>query len=123
MADTIRAAGTPGDEPGALRKALSRAEARRQWRAFGLTLPLLVFLLLTLLVPIAALLQRAIENPEVANARGWEARIQALLCTLTTNESLIGGTGWEANPGTLRGDAYDWVVERISDCRKGLDRR
>ncbi|HVL46625.1 MAG TPA: ABC transporter permease, partial [Acidovorax sp.] len=38
------------------------------WRAFALTLPLLVFLLLTLLVPIAALLQRAVENPEVANA-------------------------------------------------------
>ena len=54
--------------PGALRKALSRAEARRKWRAFALTLPLLVFLLFTLLVPIAALLQRAIENPEVANA-------------------------------------------------------
>ena len=33
--------------PGALRKALSRAEARRKWRAFALTLPLLMFLLLT----------------------------------------------------------------------------
>ena len=54
--------------PGALRQALSRAEARRKWRAFALTLPLLVFLLLTLLVPIVALLQRAVENPEVANA-------------------------------------------------------
>jgi len=54
--------------PGALRRALARAEARRKWRAFALTVPLLVFLLLTLLVPIAALLQRAVENPEVANA-------------------------------------------------------
>ena len=63
-----RAASAPdAPAPGALRKALSRAEARRKWRAFALTLPLLVFLLLTLLVPIAALLQRAIENPEVAN--------------------------------------------------------
>ena len=68
--------------PGALRRALSRAEARRKWRAFALTLPLLVFLLFTLLVPIAALLQRAIENPEVANALpatiaaldGWDRR-------------------------------------------------
>jgi len=51
-----------------LRRALARAEARRKWRAFSLTLPLLVFLLLTLLVPIAALLQRAVENPEVAAA-------------------------------------------------------
>ena len=57
-----------GSPPGALRQALARAESRRKWRAFALTLPLLVFLLLTLLVPVAALLQRAVENPEVANA-------------------------------------------------------
>src|SRR3954469_14990011 len=54
--------------PGELRRALARAEAHRKWRAFALTVPLLVFLLLTLLVPIVALLQRAVENPEVANA-------------------------------------------------------
>ncbi len=57
-----------GNDAATLRQALSRADARRKWRAFALTLPLLVFLLLTLLVPIAALLQRAIENPEVAAA-------------------------------------------------------
>ncbi|QTD45664.1 ABC transporter permease [Ottowia testudinis] len=57
-----------GSNPAALRQALARAEAWRKWRAFGLTLPLLIFLLLTLLVPIAALLMRAVENPEVANA-------------------------------------------------------
>ncbi|ABE44829.1 ABC transporter permease [Polaromonas sp. JS666] len=63
----------------ALRRALSRADARRKWRAFALTMPLLVFLLLTLLIPIAALLQRAVENPEVVAAlprtvqslKGW----------------------------------------------------
>ncbi|HKX43320.1 MAG TPA: ABC transporter permease [Burkholderiaceae bacterium] len=55
-------------DPRALRRSLARAEARRKWRAFGLTLPLLVFLLLTFIVPIAALLKRAVENPEVANA-------------------------------------------------------
>ena len=71
-----------GSPPGALRQALARAESRRKWRAFALTLPLLVFLLLTLLVPIAALLQRAVENPEVANAlpttmralNGWDRK-------------------------------------------------
>ncbi len=36
--------------------------------ALALTLPLLVFLLLTFLVPIGALLVRAIENPEVVTA-------------------------------------------------------
>ena len=49
-----------------LQRSLSLAERRRKWRAFALTLPLLVFLLLTFLVPIAALLKRAVENPEVA---------------------------------------------------------
>lgn len=54
-------------QPG-LRAQLARAERRRQWRAFSLTVPLLLFLLLTFLVPIGALLKRAVENPEVANA-------------------------------------------------------
>jgi putative spermidine/putrescine transport system permease protein len=51
-----------------LRRSLSRGERRHRLRAFVLTTPLLVFLLLTFLVPIAALLKRAVENPEVANA-------------------------------------------------------
>lgn len=55
-------------EPNALQRQLTRAEWRRKLRAFSLTLPLLLFLLLTLLVPIAALLARAVENPEVAKA-------------------------------------------------------
>jgi len=55
-------------DPQALRRALARAERLRKWRAFALTVPLLAFLLATFLVPIAVLLKRAIENPEVANA-------------------------------------------------------
>jgi putative spermidine/putrescine transport system permease protein len=55
------AAGSP-----ALVRALHRAERRRRLGAVALTLPLLIFLLATLLVPIGALLVRAIENPEVA---------------------------------------------------------
>lgn len=51
-----------------LRRSLARADRRRKLRAFALTLPLLLFLLATFLVPIAALLKRAIENPEVAQA-------------------------------------------------------
>lgn len=69
-------------DAGALRKSLARAQAGRQWRAFGLTVPLLVFLLMTLLVPIVTLLQRAVENPEVARAlprtvvalEGWKGQ-------------------------------------------------
>jgi putative spermidine/putrescine transport system permease protein len=55
-------------DPGGLRRSLARAERRRKLRGFSLTLPLLVFLMLTFLVPIATLLKRAVENPEVANA-------------------------------------------------------
>jgi len=63
------AAKLPQDaDPLGLRRQLARADRRRKWHAFALTLPLLVFLLLTFLVPIAALLKRAVENPEVANA-------------------------------------------------------
>ena len=51
-----------------LGRQLARADRRRKLRAFSLTLPLLAFLLLTFLVPIAALFQRAVENPEVAAA-------------------------------------------------------
>ena len=61
------AAAAVGD-PRALRQSLSRTEKQRKLRAFSLTLPLLLFLALTFLVPIAVLLKRAIENPEVANA-------------------------------------------------------
>jgi putative spermidine/putrescine transport system permease protein len=51
-----------------LARSLRRAEARRRWTSIALTLPLLAFLLVTLLVPIGALLVRAVENPEVARS-------------------------------------------------------
>lgn len=46
---------------------LGRAERRRKVRAFALTVPLLAFLLVFFLVPLASLLVRAVENPEVAD--------------------------------------------------------
>ncbi|HEV8314119.1 MAG TPA: ABC transporter permease [Burkholderiaceae bacterium] len=55
-------------DPRDLQRSLARADRRRKLRAFSLTLPLLLFLLLTFIVPIVALLQRAVENPEVARA-------------------------------------------------------
>jgi putative spermidine/putrescine transport system permease protein len=66
---TALAAPLPGvADPRALQRMLSRADRRRKLQAFSLTLPLLLFLMLTFLVPIAALLKRAVENPEVATA-------------------------------------------------------
>jgi putative spermidine/putrescine transport system permease protein len=80
MSAALAASSSDAADPLGLRRQLARAGRRRQWRAFALTLPLLLFLLLTFLVPIAALLERAIENPEVARAlprtvlelRGWK---------------------------------------------------
>jgi len=57
----------PPAAPG-LRQSLARADRQRKLRAIALTLPLLLFLALTFLVPIGVLLKRAVENPEVANA-------------------------------------------------------
>ncbi len=50
-----------------LAQQLRRAERRKKLRAVALTLPLLAFLLVFFLVPLGALLIRAVENPEVAD--------------------------------------------------------
>lgn len=50
----------------ALATQLGRVERRKRLRAIALTLPLLLFLAVTFLVPLGALLVRAVENPEVA---------------------------------------------------------
>lgn len=67
---------TMTDVPLSLARQLQRVERRKRAFAISLTLPLLLFLLLTFLVPIGALLIRAVENPEVANTLG--RTVQAL---------------------------------------------
>ena len=59
-----------GALPANLASQLKRAERRKRLFSISLTLPLLVFLVVIFLVPIAALLLRAVENPEVANTLG-----------------------------------------------------
>lgn len=51
-----------------LQKSLARVERRKRLFAVGLTTPLLVFLLFVFVLPIASLLMRSVENPEVADA-------------------------------------------------------
>jgi putative spermidine/putrescine transport system permease protein len=66
----------------ALRRQLARAERRRRIRAFGLVAPLLLFLLVTFALPIAKMLWRSVQDPEVgailpettAALRGWDGR-------------------------------------------------
>lgn len=82
----------------ALAVQLRRVERRKRLRAIMLTLPLLLFLAVTFLVPLGALLVRAVENPEVAGTlsrtgdalAGWDrkaappdAAYSALLADLT----------------------------------------
>jgi putative spermidine/putrescine transport system permease protein len=52
--------------PTDLASQLHRSQRRKKAFAISLTLPLLIFLLVTFIVPIGALLMRAVENPEVA---------------------------------------------------------
>jgi len=76
--DTVLTSPLPGPAaPPGLRQSLARAERQRKRRAIAMTLPLLVFLALTFLVPIGVLLKRAVENPEVANALPRTARALA----------------------------------------------
>lgn len=62
--------------PGDLSRQLRRAEGRKRAFAISLALPLLIFLLAVFLIPIGALLVRAVENPEVA--RVLEATVPVL---------------------------------------------
>ncbi|MEG5264466.1 ABC transporter permease [Pseudomonas sp. JDS28PS106] len=58
---------TEGSGP-SLKQRLARAERVNRWKAQGLIAPLVIFLLLVFLVPIAALLYKSVENPEVVTA-------------------------------------------------------
>ncbi len=51
-----------------LKQRLARAERVNRWKAQALILPLLVFLVLVFLVPIVALLNRSVDNPEVVRS-------------------------------------------------------
>jgi len=57
-----------GAVPANLAAQMRRSQRRKKVFAISLTLPLLVFLLAFFIVPIGALLVRAVENPEVASA-------------------------------------------------------
>jgi putative spermidine/putrescine transport system permease protein len=98
-------AGTMTEVPVNLARQLRRVERRKRAFAISLTLPLLLFLLLTFLVPIGALLIRAVENPEVANTLGRTA--QAL-------------EHW--NRATAVPDAaYAALLEDLSDIKEQAD--
>jgi putative spermidine/putrescine transport system permease protein len=102
---TLAAPPTGLPDPRALQRSLARAERRRQGRAFALTLPLLLFLLATFLVPIAVLLKRAVENPEVANA-------------LPRTVAALDGWSREGTPPAV---AFDGLVRDLSALPDSAD--
>lgn len=65
-ASETKSGGTPAAEDTAsLKKAIARVERRKQLRAAGLIAPLFLFLVLVFALPIALMLYRAVDNPEV----------------------------------------------------------
>ncbi|MGF6595893.1 putative spermidine/putrescine transport system permease protein [Paraburkholderia sp. GAS448] len=64
---TIAADSTP-ESSNKLKRELKAAEARKRAMALLLVAPLAIFLLLIFVVPIGALLTRAVQNPEIATA-------------------------------------------------------
>jgi len=89
--------------------ALKRREQARRASALVLTLPLLVFLLFTLLVPIGVLLTRAVQNPEVVQAlprttealAGWDGRELPAPEVFAAVAADLGSLGDSADAGTL----------------------
>ena len=80
---TVAATVAPQPRPPAgLRRALRRSGRREQWRAALLVMPLFFFLLASFIVPIGAMLARAIVDPDVARIlprvsaelRHWDGR-------------------------------------------------
>ena len=90
----------------ALAVQLAAAERARKWRAFLLTAPLLLFLLLTFLAPIGALLTRSVVDTEFAAAlpnvareiRRWDGRS---LPDEATFAALAGDVRTAREAGTL----------------------
>ena len=65
MAAVLPATELPGPS---LKQRLARAERFNRLKSKALILPLLLFLLLTFLLPIGALLLRSVDNPEVVGS-------------------------------------------------------
>lgn len=113
MASVLSAADNDFQGPGSsLKQKLARAERFNRLKSKALILPLLVFLLLTFIVPIAALLWRSVDNPEV---------ITSLPRTVEAIEQWSG----KALPGepVYRAMALDIVAARSQQTLGDLSKR
>ncbi len=84
-----------------LKAALASAQARAKWRAFLLVVPLLLFIVLTFLVPIGYMLQRSFQHD------GFSANVPAL------------AAWFDANPGVTEPDeaAYKALVTDLAQMQ------
>jgi putative spermidine/putrescine transport system permease protein len=113
MASVLSAADNDFQGPGpSLKQKLARAERFNRLKSKALILPLLVFLLLTFIVPIVALLWRSVDNPEV---------ITSLPRTVEAIEQWSG----KALPGepVYRAMALDIVAARSQQTLGDLSKR
>ena len=85
----------------AIRSAMRKADRRRKLRAFLLVAPLVLFLLVIFIIPIGALLERAVDNPEV---------IQSLPRTLAALKS------WD-KVSTPPSAAFDALAQDLAKAR------
>src|SRR3546814_743014 len=92
-----------------IRQAMRKAQRKRKWRAFLLVAPLALFLLIIFVIPIGALFERAVDNPEVINnlprtlvaLKSWDKKTTpgpAVFTALATDLEKGRGT---SNSGTL----------------------
>lgn len=107
---------------GGLKQRLQRAERMGQLRAYALILPLLVFLLLTFLLPIGNLLIKSIHDPVVSDGlprtaaalRGWKSKEQAL-----PPEQAYAALAEDLRDG-VRNDALSKVAVRLNFEESGM---
>ncbi|MFJ5301002.1 ABC transporter permease [Pseudomonas sp. NPDC088368] len=92
---------TEGASP-TLKQRLARAERVNRWKAQALIAPLVIFLLLVFLVPIAALLYKSVNNPEVVGGM-----------PLTVTEV----AKWDGK-GLPSESAYKALSQDLADARK-----
>ncbi|NML16635.1 ABC transporter permease [Azohydromonas caseinilytica] len=92
-----------------LAAAQARVERRRRRQSLLLALPLLSFLVAVFIVPIAALLLRAVENPEVARAlprtaqalSGWDRRSEPAPAAFAAVAADLAAMSDSADAGAL----------------------
>ncbi len=85
-----------------LKKRLAHAEQINRWKAQALIAPLVIFLLLVFLVPIAALLYKSVGNPEVVDG---------------LPRTVVAVAGWDGK-GLPAEPVYKSLSEDLAEARK-----